>query len=461
MLPPGPPRSQRYWYLARWLRRPIEVLEECREKYGDTFKLDLGLPSANLVVTGDPDMIRDVFAAGPDDMHAGAANIVLKPFLGGHSLLLLDGREHIRQRKLLLPPFHGERMQAYGKAMIDATNDTIDRWPVGAPFTFSQSMREVTLDIILRTVFGLDDPRSDPLFEELTHTLDDSGSPFMLLPWMQVDLGPLTPWGRFQAHARRVDVLLHAAIRARRAGGTRGRTDVLSMLLDARDEAGEAMTDLELRDQLITLLVAGHETTATGLSWAFRYLLEQRDTEARLRDEVANVRDPEAIAALPYLDAVVREALRVRPVIPMVGRRLQKALRVGNWELPRGVFVAPSIWLAHHREQVFASPMKFMPERFLGKKPGAYEWFPFGGGIRRCIGMAFALYEMKMSLATIVQRTSLSLAPSASIDVVRRSITLAPADGLRVVVRERRRPSSSTATTRVASESSSPTVREV
>ncbi len=438
MLPPGPPHRERFWYLARWIRRPTEVLSECRARYGETFTLDLGLANTRLVVTGNPEIIREVFAAGPEDMHAGEANVVLKPFLGEHSLLLLDGKEHLRQRKLLLPPFHGERMQAYGRAMIDATDETIDRWPVGEAFSLSQSMREVTLEIILRTVFGLDSPRTDPLFHELSHTLDAAGSPFLLLPFLQLDLGPLSPWGRYQANARRVDALLHAAIRARRALGTAGRTDVLSLLLDARDEGGQAMTDEELRDQLITLLVAGHETTATALSWSFRYLLEQRDTEARLRDELGDCRDPETLAAMPYLDAVVRESLRVRPVIPMVGRRLLRDYRLGGYALPRGTFVAPSIWLAHRREEVFPEPMRFRPERFLGKKPGANEWFPFGGGIRRCIGMAFALYEMKMSLATILQRTRLSLAADASVEVVRRSITLAPAMGLRVTVRERR-----------------------
>jgi cytochrome P450 len=198
------------------------------------------------------------------------------------------------------------------------------------------------------------------------------------------------------------------------------------------------MTDAELRDQLITLLVAGHETTATALAWAFRYILEHRDVEQKLRAELSRGDlDPRRIASLPYLDATVREVLRIRPVIPMVGRRLKAALRIGRYELPRGTFVAPSIWLAHHREQAFPAPTAFRPERFLERKPSASEWFPFGGGIRRCIGMAFALYEMKMSLAAILARTRMSLASGASVEIVRRSITLVPADGLRVVVTDR------------------------
>jgi cytochrome P450 len=438
MLPDGPPRRVRFLLLARWLRRPMDLLEECRVRYGDTFRLDLGIPNADLVVTGDPELVRDVFSGAPDEMHAGEANVFLKPFLGEHSLLLLDGKEHLRQRKLLLPPFHGERMAAYGRAMLDATDETIDTFRVGEEFSFAPPMRDITLDIILRTVFGIEDPRRDPLFDELSQTLEGATSPLLLLPWLQLDLGRLSPWGRFQARARRVDELLHAAIRARRASGTAGRSDVLSMLLDARDEAGEAMTDIELRDQLITLLVAGHETTATALSWAFRYILERRDVEAKLRAELdAGPLDPSRIAALPYLDATVREVLRIRPVIPMVGRRLKVARRFGRWDLPRGAFIAPSIWLAHHREEVFPAPTEFRPERFLQRRPSASEWFPFGGGIRRCIGMAFALYEMKMSLAAILARASLSLAPGASIDIVRRSITLAPANGLRVIVTER------------------------
>lgn len=438
MFPDGPPRSARYLLLARWLRRPMDLLDECRRRYGDTFRLDLGIPNADLVVTGDPDLVREVFSCGPDELHAGEANVVLKPFLGEHSLLLLDGREHLRQRRLLLPPFHGERMEAYGSAMIEATDATIDRWRVGEEFAIAPSMRDITLEIILRTVFGIDAPRRDPLFTELSHTLEGATSPFLLLPWLQLDLGPLSPWGRFQARARRVDELLHAAIRARRAAGTAGRTDVLSLLLEARDENGEAMTDVELRDQLITLLVAGHETTATALAWAFRYILERRDVLAKLRDEIGGgPLGARRIAALPYLDATVREVLRIRPVIPMVGRRLKVARTFGRWELPRGAFIAPSIWLAHHREEIFPAPTEFRPERFLERKPSASEWFPFGGGIRRCIGMAFALYEMKMSLATVLSRANLSLAPGASVDIVRRSITLSPAGGLRVILTER------------------------
>ncbi|MGZ3421621.1 MAG: cytochrome P450, partial [Polyangiales bacterium] len=229
---------------------------------------------------------------------------------------------------------------------------------------------------------------------------------------------------------------LHAAIRARRSAPR--RDDVLSLLLDARDEEGRALTDVELRDQLITLLVAGHETTATALAWTFRYVLERRDVESKLREEIGDEPlTPQRVAQMPYLDATVREALRIRPVIPMVGRRLMTSLDHRGWHFPKGSFVAPSIWLAHHREEVFENPEHFSPERFLHKKPGANEWFPFGGGIRRCIGMAFALYEMKMSLATILKHTKLALAPDAPIGIVRRSITLTPAGGLQVVLRDR------------------------
>jgi len=438
-LPPGP-ESHPVFTVVRWIRRPFEFMEECNRRYGEAFTIRFPGFRAAMVVISNPDAIREIFHAGPDAMHAGEANVFLGPFLGKNSLLLLDGKEHIRHRKLLLPAFHGERMQAYGRQMLEISEATVDAFPVGRAFPIHPRMRAITLEIILRTVFGLaEGARFERLSRLLAEALDIAAWPFILLPFMQLDLGRFSHFGRFMKIAQQVDELLLAEIRQRRDSVDATKTDVLSMLLSARDEEGRPMTDEELRDELITLLVAGHETTATALAWSFRWLLERRDVRTRLVAELESAREgasasPEALNKLPYLDAVVKETLRLQPVIPLVGRVLKEPTRVMGYDLPVGTVVAPSIYLSHMRPNVFPNPHAFVPERFLDFKPAAHEWFPFGGGTRRCIGMAFALYEMKMVLASTLARVSLRLAPDAHTRVVRRSITLTPPDGLPVIV---------------------------
>ncbi len=439
-LPPGPPKVAPY-FAMRWLRDPFAMMADCRARYGETFTVHLGvLPP--MVMVSQPDHVREVFASGGDDMHAGKLATGLRPFLGERSLLVLDGPAHRRMRRLLMPPFQGERMEHYGAQMVDITHASVDAWPLGQAFPVHRPMQSITMEVILRTVFGLDAVEGrDTLRTVLTELLDIAAWPGLLLPAMQLDLGPWSPWGKFVRKAERADGLLRALIERRRREGTAGRTDILSMMLNARDEDGSQLGDDDLRDELVTLLVAGHETTATALSWAFHCLLGAPAVLGRLQDEVdAAAREglePARVAKLEYLDAVVRESLRLRPIIPLVGRILQEPRRIAGWDLPAGVAVSPSIYLAHRRPEVFPDPERFDPTRFLERKVSPTEWFPFGGGVRRCIGMAFALYEMKMVLATVMSRARLRAAPGPAVRAVRRSITMAPSGGTPVVLESR------------------------
>ncbi len=441
MLPPQtsvPPAIQ----LLRWMVNPAPVLEGAQNRLGDIFTLRMA-EVPDFVVLANPDTIRDVFADGGDAMHAGKANSVLKPFLGDFSVLMLDGAEHMRQRKLLLPPFRGERLIAYGDTMIDTTLRTIASWPDNDVIALHPSFQEITLDVIIRTVFGIDnDARIKVIAEELKRILEMATNPFMLVPRLQIDAGRWSPWGRFQAELKRADELLYSIISERRTNVTEGHTDILSLLLAARDDAGNPMSDRELRDELVTLLVAGHETTATALAWTFRWLLAHRELTRTLQDEVEQslVRGrlvPETIQHLPLLDAVVREALRLLPVIPMVGRVLQEPRQIEGYDLPEGTIVAPSIYLVHRRLGVYDNPARFRPGRFLDHKFTPQEWFPFGGGVRRCIGMGFALFEMKMVVAAILARRSLELVDHSTPKIRRRAVTLTPKGGVRVRTRRR------------------------
>jgi cytochrome P450 family 110 len=437
-LPPGPTSPALVQALHLWLR-PVAFVEECRRRFGEPFTLRL--PGfAPEVHFSDPEAIREIFTADAEDLRAGEANVILEPLLGAHSLLLLDGSRHLRERRLLLPPFHGERMQAYGETMRDITDREIGGWQVGHPFPIRQAMQRITLDVIMRTVFGVEDgPRLATLRERIERVLAVGTNPTILLPLLRRDLGPLSPWGRLVRARREVHDILAAEIERRRAPEAPARDDILSLLVAARDEDGRPMPDEDLRDQMITLLFAGHETTATALAWAVYRILERPDVLEAIRAEYHRVVGSgsfraEHVAHLTYLDATVKEALRLDPIIPDIGRRLVRPMQIGGWRLPAGVVAAPSIYLAHRRPDRWPEPEQFRPERFLGARPGPYEFLPFGGGVRRCLGMAFALYEMKVVLARVLSRVDLRLKSGYRARTVRRSITLAPSQGVPVVM---------------------------
>ncbi|HUS28818.1 MAG TPA: cytochrome P450 [Kofleriaceae bacterium] len=423
-LPPGP-QSPPLVQLARWVLRPIQLLEECQREFGDVFTWG-GFREGDFVIVADPDMIKQVFSADPETLLAGVGNaVLLEPLLGKNSLLTLDRAEHLRQRRLLLPSFHGERMQAYSSTMRAITSEAVDRWPVGKDFALHSEMQAITLDVILRTVFGIDQAsKHGGLRAQLIDLLEILSNPWLMFPGL-LGFNPFTvPWLRVAKLKKSVDDLLYRIIAERRAA-PRG-TDVLSMMLDAKDDKGEPMSDVEIRDELVTLLLAGHETTATSLAWVFDQLLTHPAVMTRLREDVAAGKDE-------YLDAVIRETLRIRPIIPLVGRVVAKPFQMGPWHLPVGTRIAPSIYLSGMRAASHPEPKRFNPDRWLGVKPDPYTWLPFGGGIRRCIGMAFAQLEMKIVVQTIVQRTRMR-AVGGEASVVRRGITLAPSEGRRVVI---------------------------
>jgi cytochrome P450 len=437
-LPPGP-RMPPIAQSLSWLFRPIPFMTACRRDHGDTYTMRLaGLPP--FVVLSDPAAIKEVFTGDPDVFHAGSANSILRPILGESSLLLLDGDRHMKERRLMMPAFHGERMLRYARVMADAADRSIARWPMGSRFPLHHEMQEVTLDVIARAVFGLEeDAEEEPLRRSLTRMLAFGEQPALLLlidskgelRWRELHqrLGRMSPWDRFRRTIEEVDQRLLRAIRRRRARADGGE-DVLSMLLAARDEEGQGLTDEQLVDEMKTLLVAGHETTATGLTWTVLELLRHPAILERLRDELAAGRDE-------LLEAVVKEGLRLRPVVPMVGRTLQAPATVAGRRYDAGVILAPNIYLTHRNPAVWTDPDRFDPSRFVGTKPSPYAFMPFGGGVRRCIGLAFAMLEMKQVLRQIVTRTRLQLAPGYRPTLIRRGITFAVSDGLPLVMSSR------------------------
>ena len=464
MLPPRialPPLLQLY----RWIAHPIEFMEEAARRHGECFVMRFpGNPP--FVFTSNLEMIRQVFTGRPEDLYSGPMNRVTEPLVGKHSLLLLDGEEHIRERRMMTPSFHGERMLAYGQSMRESASRAIARWQPGRTLTLHEEFQDITLDIILKTVFGFSEGEMIERFRELFVRLLNMGShpsvTFLsaLLPADQlhrllalgrdpIALGPLKadvsralPWTLLSRLTREVDASLHAEIARRRAEGIEGREDVLSMLMQARDEDGQPMSDQELRDEAITLLAAGHETTATALAWTFHHVLQRPEVEEKLRAEIHQVAGTEPLAPgqvnrLEYLDATVKETMRLLPVAPAVGRVLQRPMKIGPWELPAGVAVLPCIYLTQHRPDLWPEPERFEPERFVGKRLSPYEYFPFGGGARRCLGMAFATYEMKIVLAEILRRVKLRAATRYVLRMKRRGVTLAPADGVPVVIESR------------------------
>ena len=429
---PAGPRTPPLLQALRWVQWPVDLMEECAAEFGDCFTLrPPGSPP--MVFFSHPDAIRDIFTGSEDTLHAGEANARFEPLLGRHSLLLLDGQSHLRERRLLQPPFHGERMHAYGDVMRDVAASAIARWPIGRPFPLHPEMQGITLDVILRTVFGLEEGAGmRALRVELLGLLTTIADPQRLIAaQMKAGAGGA---GALVVRAG-VDRLLFAEIARRRTAGDTDRADVLSVLLGARDEQGQPMTDEELRDELVTFLVAGHETTATALAWAFHHLLANPAELERVRHELCSGSDGGIRG--DYIDAVVRESLRLTPIVPIVGRRLLTPLVIGGRALPAGVVAAPCIYLAHRRPQRWPQPAQFRPERFLGARPTPYEFLPFGGGVRRCLGMAFALFEMKIVLAEVLTRLELEPATGYQVRVVRRAVTLAPSEGMPVVASRR------------------------
>ncbi|HET6831194.1 MAG TPA: cytochrome P450 [Solirubrobacterales bacterium] len=426
-LPPGP-RAPAAVNTVRLMERPLESLVGWRERYGDVFTVPLLVFGVGVYVA-DPEAIREMFTGDQSDLHAGEANEPLSPVLGERSVLILDGREHLRQRKLLLPPFQGSAIQSFRAVIAEVAAAEVDRWRGGERFALRGRMRALTFEVIVRAVFGVTERERIERLRGALVSLLDLQTTFLLPSALHRDLGRFSPWGRFQRRLAAADALLYEEIaRRRRQADLEDRTDVLSLLLCARDPDGGAMSDVELRDELMTMLLAGHETTATGLAFAFDLLLHEPQVLERLRDELDDRDDT-------YLDAVVAETLRLRPVIDAAERTLTRPRTIGGWDLPAGIRVYPAIAAVQLREDLYPQAQRFRPERFVDEGAKSYAWLPFGGGIRRCIGAALAQAEMAEVIRTVVSRVGLEPERADREPVVMRGITLVPRHGTPVTVR--------------------------
>jgi len=407
------------------LARPVPFLQRCRARYGDVFTIRAA-PYGTMVYLAAPELVRAVFSGAPETFHTGEVRRVLAPVLGRHSLLLLDEDEHLRERRLMLPPFHGDKLARHRVLMDEIARADLDSWPTGTPFAVHPRMQAITLEVILRVVIGAREPeRVERLRTTLTRLLGLDLTLLFVAMMLEREPWWLPPWRRFVRLRARTHALLQDEIDQRRAEP--GGDDVLSMLVSATDETGDALSEAELRDELITLLLAGHETTATGLAWAIERLVRHPDALARLREGDED-----------YLDAVVKEALRVRPVVNEVGRDLTEPVELGGHELPAGTRVMSSIALLQRAAEHHADPDAFRPERFLnGESPAPYTWIPFGGGRRRCLGASFALMEMAVVLRAVVERYDLVAADPRPEGVRNRGVTFAPSRGGEVVAAPR------------------------
>jgi cytochrome P450 family 135 len=429
-LPPGP-RAPAPIVTAQFARRPLDALRRWHRRYGDVFTVRyLGFGTG--VYVAEPEAIRELMTGDQSDLLAGEANSILDPVLGKHSVLVLDGPEHLRQRKLLLPPFQGSRVAAFRTTIRDVAEREVERWRPGTRLVVRERMRALTFEVICRAVFGVTEPALVERLRAALVAVIDTSSILMAVPVIRTDLGRLSPGGRLARRLRAADELIYEEIARRRREADLGeRSDVLSLLLQARDEEGRAMSDAELRDELFTMLAAGHETTATGLAFAIELLLRHPAALARLREAVEN--DDDA-----YVAAVGKETLRLRPVIDAAERTLTKPRVVAGWELPPGVKVYPAIALVHYRPDLYPDPDEFRPERFVDDGAESYSWLPFGGGIRRCIGAALAQAEMSEVLSVIASRAELAPVREEPDPVVLRGITLVPKHGVPVRVAGRR-----------------------
>jgi len=424
---PAGPRTPGILQALLFARDPLRNTMAVQRRFGEPFTV--GSPGfGTTVVFSSPELVKQIVTGDPQVFHAGLANAPIRPVLGPWSLLALDRAPHMRQRKLLLPPFHGERLRAYAGLIGELAERETASWPVGTPFRLHERMERLTLEVILEVVFGITDAaRKDELRQLLPLLLRSSR---LLVFWgalLHRDVGPIRPRATFRARREAVDALLYAEIAERRAMPAEQRAqrkDILSMLVEAQHENGVPMGDAEIRDQLATLVLAGHETTATALTWAVDLLGRNPHVLARLRAEP----DDDA-----YLDAVVREVLRIRPVVPVVGRTVTEPVRIGAHAFPAGTDLAAAMLLTHHREDVYREPSRFRPERFLHDEVPPYAWVPFGGGVRRCIGASFAQFEMATVLR-VLARTPLRLTARRPEPIRATGVTIVPGNGVRVLL---------------------------
>jgi cytochrome P450 len=436
---PEPPAiaMPRLLQVLRFNQRQIQFVFRARRELGEVFRMH-GVIPGQPVITSHPDHVRSLFTAKPEQAPSLTGESPLRPIVGPNSVLTAVGERHMRQRKLLLPSFHGEAVARYAQMIADAADREIDSWPVGQPFALAPRMQAITLDVIMAGIFGIEGrpARSTPErgLRTATKKLVAAST------WPTAQIGELMNLGREEARGPLraalaiLDRPTYAVIsQRRRAGDLDQRNDILSLLLRARTEDGETLSDGEVRDELLTLVLAGHETTANSLAWTWERLVRTPDAYDRLRDAVRSGEDAD-----DHVEAAITEGMRVRPVVPMVGRRVMVPWRLGPYAVPAGTPVDMSILLLHHRDDLYPEPFSFRPERWLGRKPGTYEWIPFGGGIRRCLGATLAMAEQRVVLATMTHRLDLEAAEPEPEHARHRNVTMIPARGARVVLRNRR-----------------------
>jgi cytochrome P450 len=435
---PEPPTIalQRALQVIRFNQRQIEFVFRARRELGEVFRMR-GVVSGGPVITSHPDHVRSLFTAKPEEAPSLTGESPLRPIVGANSVLTAIGPRHMRQRKLLLPPFHGEAIARYSEMIADAAEREIDRWPLGSPFALAPRMQAITLDVIMAGIFGIEGRprRGTPeraLRTAIRYLLAVSTWPVAQLAEL-MNIGRSEPIGLTRAALSILDRRTYAVIAKRRGeAGVAERRDILSLLLHARTEDGQTLTDRELRDELLTLVLAGHETTANSLAWTWERLLRTPAAHDRLREAVRS-----GTEASENVEAVITEGMRSRPVIPIIGRRVTVPWRLGRYAVPAETPVAMSILLLHHREDLYPDPFVFRPERWLSRKPGTYEWIPFGGGIRRCLGAALAMAEQRVVLEAMARRLDLEAESLAPERAVHRNVTMIPAQGARVIVRAR------------------------
>ncbi|EAW37494.1 cytochrome P450 [Lyngbya sp. PCC 8106] len=438
----------------QWVFNPLEYMETNVKINRDIFNTQV-TGGVGLIFVNSPEGMQELLTRDTKEFYApGSINEILKPLLGEQSVMLLDGDRHKRQRKLLMPPFHGERMRTYGELILNITQQATAKLKPGQPFIARNAMQEITLAVILQAVFGIyEGSRYDKLKQLITSLLAVTDSPvsssLLFFTSLQKDWGAWSPWGRFLRMRQKVDQLLFAEIEERRQNWDENRTDILNLMMAARDEDGQPMADEELRDELLTLLVAGHETTATAMAWALYWIHRQPEVYQKLIQELESLpenADPMTIFRLPYLTAVCNEALRIYPVAMLTFPRVTKEpTQLLGYELEANIGLAGCIYLLHHREDLYPEPKQFKPERFLERKFSPYEFLPFGSGARQCIGMALAQFEMKLALAQILLDYDLTLLEKRPVKAARRGVTLSPVGGIKMMMNGKRTPSKSVA----------------
>ena len=438
------PKTPNALQLLQWILNPTSYLETNFQRYGDIFSVDItGFSNESIILVNHPQALQYILThdTGKELSAPGEVNQILRPLLGENSVILLGDEQHRRRRQLIMPPFHGERLKTYGQLICQITREVIDQWSLNEPISVRKAMQQITMRVILQAVFGLyTGERYQSLEQLLGRRLDMTSNPLTsaiaFFPILQTDLGPWSLGGQIHRLAQETDNLIFAEIQERRAKLDPKRTDILSLLLSARDEEEQELTALQLRDELMTLLVAGHETTATALTWALYWIHRFPAVRQQLLGELESLddaSDPIALSRMPYLTAVCNETLRLHPVAMLTfPRRVEVPMELSGYALKPGMLLMGCIYLVHQREELYPEPGTFRPERFLERQFSPYEFLPFGGGVRRCVGAALAQYEMKLVLGTILSRCELELIDKRSIQPKRRGLTLGPGKPVRL-----------------------------